>query len=147
VQVDSSLIACAGLAGLKRLAVSQGVMQVLQVDVGNLSLNKKPMSMRDRNVTTLLRWAPELKLHQFQTVEGALSYVSDTDVMDNYAFVVHDILPPGDYIFFPFKSSESPSRPCFWASWQSSELCDRKRLICVMPKYVQLRLLVYCSLA
>jgi hypothetical protein len=147
VQVDSSLIACAGLAGLKRLAVSKGVMQVSQVTMQRIILDKQPMPMRDRNVTTLLRWAPELKLHQFQTVEGALCYVSDTDVMDNYAFVVHDILPPGDYIFFPFKSSESPSRPCFWASWQSSELCDRKRLICVMPKYVQLRLLVYCSLA
>ena len=36
---DGSLIACAGLPSLKRLAVSLGVMQVLQVAMNGFSLN------------------------------------------------------------------------------------------------------------
>jgi len=114
LQGEGSLITCAGLAGLKRLLVSLGVMQVSQVTMQGIILNDVPVSTRDRNITTLLRWAPELKLHLFQTVEGALSCVDDPDVMDKLLYDVHDTIPQGDYIFFPFTSSAYPSGPCCW---------------------------------
>ena len=57
LQGDSSLLARAGLAGLQRLAVALGVMQVSQVAVHAISLNTVPVSTWDRNVTTLTQWA------------------------------------------------------------------------------------------
>jgi len=117
-QADNSLIACAGLAGLKRLAVKLGAMQVSQVVAHTISLNTVPVSTRDRNITSLLQWAPDLKLHQFQTVEGALSCVMDLDVMDKLPLDVHDTLPQGDYIFFPFQSTDTPRGPLFFVCFR-----------------------------
>ena len=87
------------------------VLQVSQVAVNAISLNSVPVSQRDRNITTLMRYAKEVKLHEFQTVEGAVSCVMDPDVMDTLALATYDTMPKGDYIFFPFQSCDSPCRP------------------------------------
>ena len=87
------------------------VLQVSQVAVNAISLNSVPVSQRDRNITTLMRYAMELKLHEFQTVEGAVSFVRDPDVMDTLALTTYDTMPKGDYIFFPFQSCDTPCRP------------------------------------
>ena len=64
------------------MAVQLRVLQVLRVAVNAISLNIVPVSQRDRNINTLMRYAKELKLHEFQTVERAVSFVRDPDVMD-----------------------------------------------------------------
>ena len=73
------------------------------------------MSTRDCNITRMLRWELDLNFHQFQTVERALSCVIDPDVMDNLSLVVHHTMPQGDYICFPFQSSDAlRAGPCFF---------------------------------
>ena len=81
--------------------------------VNAISLNAVPVSTQDRNITSLLQWEPDVKLHEFQTVEGALSCVNDPDVMNHLSFVAYDTVPQGDYIFFPFQLSDTPCGPCF----------------------------------